>query len=136
MDISFSPNLVRAIDELKQNILDEIVRNQLGVELIFCIVKSVNPLELLLERGENIVIKDNIFVSEKVVNHYVELEADPMHKTESTYSIQGSYPDFSSHTHDYKGGRFLAKYGLKSEDRVAVLCFDRGQRYLILDRVD
>ena|GEM_PF-6419127 len=135
-NITFSPNLGKAIDELRRVFHAETLKNQLGVELIFCIVKSVEPLELLLERNENIVIKKGITVSEKVTDHYVEFEADPTHTTESESSIKGNDSDFSAHSHNYKGGLFLAKYGLKTDDRVAVLCFDRGQRYLILDRVN
>ena len=128
--------LDEAIYEMRKYVTDAVLNEQMFTDILFCKVLSINPLKLKIENNDNLILEKNIILCEKVTDHGVEMVADPTHNTESASSVSGSDADFRSHAHEYKGGRFLIKYGLKEEDRVAVLKFSCGQRYLVLDRVN
>jgi len=113
---------------------EERIKGNMPTDVLIGVVKSIKPLKIKTQDGH--MLEGNITVNEKITNHYVEMIADPIHQTENkSGGMPNTYPQFESHNHDYKGGRFLAKYGLKENDVVSVLRFEKGQKYLVMDRI-
>ena len=117
---------------------EERIKGNMPTDVLIGTVTSVKPLKIRTQDGHT--LEGNIMVSEKVTNHYVELIADPIHQTVKKSSTEmippvTGNPEFVSHDHDYKGGRFWAKYGLKKNDIVWIIRFEKGQRYIVADRI-
>jgi len=72
-------------------------------------------------------------LTKAVTDHYVDIEVK--HLTGQRSGGSGE-PSFASHDHDYKGRKKIMIYnGLKTGEKVLLIRFQEGQKFLILDRI-
>lgn len=144
--MSDAAELVRAI---KKAATDAVDANK-PVEVCFGNVISASPLKILVEQkltlGEN-----QLVLTKAVTDHWVDIEVnhftvnddfmipDHTHRIFDTYTGGGSCDTGNldtTHKHGYKGRKKIMIYnGLKVGEKVLLIRFDKGQRFVVLDRV-
>lgn len=121
------------------------VRAEKPVEVYFGNVISTEPLKILVEQ-KMILGAEQLVLTKAVTDHWVDIEVnhftvnddfmipDHTHDTPAGPSDSGNLD--TTHKHRYKGRKKIMIYnGLKAGEKVLLIRFDKGQRFVVLDRV-
>ena len=97
------------MESLKAGIA-EICRKNREIAILMGTVVSVAPLSIQARGDDKLTISETaLVVPQSLSDHTVEVNAS--------------------------GGRIMLKYGLKVGDEVCLLSYNRGEKYIVLDRV-
>lgn len=144
--MSDAAELVRAI---KKAATDAVDANK-PVEVCFGSVISTTPLKIHVEQ-KLILNEEQLVLTKAVTDHWVDIEVshftvndnfmipDHTHRIFDTYTGGGACDDGNldtTHKHGYSGRKKIMIYnGLKVGEKVLLIRFDKGQRFVVLDRV-
>lgn len=133
--------LVRAV---KKAAMDAVKADK-PVEVCFGNVVSVNPLKIFVEQKLTLGA-EQLVLTKAVTDHWVDIEVshftvnddfmmpDHTHGTPAGESDTGNLD--TKHKHAYKGRKKIMIYnGLNTGEKVLLIRFDKGQRFVVLDRV-
>ena len=121
------------------------VRADKPVEVCFGNVINVSPLKILVEQKLTLGA-EQLVLTKAVSDHWVDIEVNhftvnddfmiPAH-THGTPAGPTDAGDLdTTHKHGYKGKKKILVYnGLKAGEKVLLIRFDKGQRFVVLDRV-
>lgn len=115
------------------------------VEVCFGNVISESPLKILVEQKLTLGA-EQLVLTKAVTDHWVDIQVnhftvndnfmipDHTHGTPAGPSDSGNLD--TTHKHGYKGRKKILVYnGLKAGEKVILIRFDKGQRFVVLDRV-
>lgn len=115
------------------------------VEVCFGNVISTSPLRILVEQKLTLGA-EQLVLTKAVTDHWVDIEVshftvnddfmipDHTHGTPAGTSDSGNLD--TTHKHGYKGRKKIFVYnGLKTGEKVLLIRFGGGQRFVVLDRV-
>ncbi len=115
------------------------------VEICFGNVLSTSPLKILVEQKLTLGA-EQLVLTKAVTDHWVDIEVshftvndnfmipDHTHGTPAGPTDSGNLD--TKHKHGYKGRKKILVYnGLKTGEKVLLIRFDKGQRFVVLDRV-
>lgn len=121
------------------------VKAEKPVEVYFGNVISNEPLKILVEQKMTLGA-EQLVLTKAVTDHWVDIEVnhftvnddfmipDHTHNTPAGPSDSGNLD--TTHKHRYKGRKKIMIYnGLKTGEKVLLIRFDKGQRFVVLDRV-
>lgn len=93
---------------------------------------SAAPLKIDVEQKMTLS-QAQLVLTRAVVDHYVDIEVK--HETEDEEGGTGAEA-YEKHKHKYKGRKKIMIYnGLKPGERVIIIRFQEGQKFLVVDRV-
>ena len=134
--------LVRAV---KKAAIDA-VRADKPVEVYFGNVLSTEPLKILVEQKMTLG-EEQLVLTKAVTDHWADIEVshftvnddfmipDHTHVTPAGVTDSGNLD--TTHKHRYKGRKKILIYnGLKAGEKVLLIRFGKGQRFVVLDRVN
>lgn len=115
------------------------------VEVCFGNVISVSPLKILVEQKLTLGA-EQLVLTKAVTDHWVDIEVnhftvnDDFMISAHTHGTPAGPTDAgnldTTHKHRYKGRKKIMVYnGLKLGEKVLLIRFDNGQRFVVLDRV-
>ncbi len=108
------------------------VEAQKPVRMYYGTVTKEKPLEINVEQKMTLS-EAQLVLTKAVTDHYVDLEV--RHVTGQTGG-GSSYAAFESHSHSYVGRKkVMICNGLKTGERVLLIRFQEGQKFLVLDRI-
>ena len=121
------------------------VRADKPVEICFGNVISESPLKIQVEQKMTLG-EEQLVLTKAVTDHWVDIEVshftvnDNFMKPEHTHMHGDAVTDEGNldtkHKHGYKGRKKIYVYnGLKAGEKVLLTRFDKGQRFVVLDRV-
>lgn len=126
------------------------VRAEKPVEVCFGNVLSISPLKILVEQKLTLGA-EQLVLTKAVTDHWVDIEVnhftvndnfmipDHTHGIFDTYTGGGSCDTGNldtTHKHRYKGRKKILIYnGLRAGEKVLLIRFGGGQRFVVLDRV-
>ena len=129
---------------IKRTAMDAVQADK-PVEVCFGKVMSEAPLQILVEQ-KLLLGEKQLVLTKAVTDHWVDIEVshytvndafmnpDHIHKTPHGYSDEGNLD--TTHKHEYSGRKRIMIYnGLKVGENVLLVRFDKGQRFVVLDRV-
>lgn len=125
------PDYTRFLKLMKQAALDA-VETQKPVALFYGTVLVEKPLKIKVEQKMELT-EPQLVLTKAVTDHYVDIEVS--HLTEKR---EGGHDDpaYELHDHEYKGRKKIMIYnGLKVGEKVLLVRFQEGQKFLVLDRV-
>ena len=140
------PDAAKLVRIIKQAAMDAVQADK-PVEVCFGKVMGVSPLQILVEQ-KLLLGEKQLVLTKAVTDHWVDIEV-------SHYTVNDNFmnPDHThyvpahdvvtdlgnldtTHKHAYKGRKKIMIYnGLKMDENVLLVRFDRGQRFVVLDRV-
>lgn len=95
-------------------------------------VVSESPLSIKIDQKRTLT-SEFLVLCREVTDYDVEMTVD--HMTEKMQG-GGKDPSFTGHAHPYKGRKvFTVHKALKAGEKVAVIQFQGGQQYLVIDRI-
>lgn len=116
---------------IKQTALDAVEAGK-PVVIYYGTVTKVSPLEINVEQKLTLT-EAQLVLTKAVTDHYVDIEVK--HLTEKRAGGSGD-PAFASHDHEYKGRKKIMIYnGLQKGERVLLVRFQKGQKFVVWDRV-
>lgn len=120
------------------------------VNVVFGVVQNASPLKIQVEQ-KLILDKDQLIVAKHLTNYstvmYVNMDTDYIsvsfnfshsHNTNlDTCSVeQAQLEDSKSHKHNITGNfNVIVKNGLKVGEKVILIRMQKGQKYIVLDRI-
>lgn len=133
--------LVRA---MKKAAMDAVNEGK-PAEVCFGNVISTQPLKILVEQ-KLILGAEQLVLTKAVTDHWVDIEVShftvnddfmiPEHTHNTPAGITDSGNLDTTHKHRYKGRKKIFVYnGLKTGEKVLLVRFVGGQRFVVLDRV-
>ena len=105
-----------------------------GKPVILCYgtVTGVEPLQIMADQ-KTLLGEKQLELTRAVQDYFVDIEISTHTENESGGS---GWAEFAAHKHAIKGRKKLRIYnGLQEGERVLLLRFQGGQKYLVLDRV-
>lgn len=121
------------------------VKAEKPVEVCFGSVLSTSPLKILVEQKLTLGA-EQLVLTKAVTDHWVDIEVshftvndnfmipDHIHGTPAGPTDNGNLD--TTHKHGYKGRKKILVYnGLKAGEKVLLIRFGGGQRFVVLDRV-
>lgn len=143
------PDAAELVRAIKMAAIDAVEADK-PAEVCFGIVTNTAPLKIQVEQkltlGEN-----QLVLTKAVTNHWVDIEVnhftvndnfmipDHTHGISDTYTGGGSCDTGNldtAHKHGYEGRKLIMIYnGLIVGEKVLLIRFDKGQRFVVLDRV-
>ena len=141
--VADAAKLVRII---KQTAMDAVMADK-PVEVCVGKVMCEEPLQILVEQ-KLLLGEKQLVLTKAVTDHWVDIEVshytvndafmnpDHIHYVPEhfVYTDEGNLD--TTHKHAYKGRKKIKIYnGLKLGENVLLIRFDRGQRFVVLDRV-
>jgi len=125
------PDYTRLLKLIKQAALDA-VETQKPAALFYGTVLVEKPLKISVEQKMELT-EEQLVLTRAVLDHYVDIEVS--HLTEQREGGSGD-PAYALHDHEYKGRKKIKIYnGLKVGEKVILIRFQEGQKFLVLDRV-
>lgn len=125
------PDYTRFLKLIKQTALDA-VETQKPAAVFYGTVLSEKPLKISVEKKLEL-IEEQLVLTKAVTDHYVDIEVK--HLTEERGGGSGDAA-YEPHDHEYKGRKKIKIYnGLKQGEKVLLVRFQEGQKFLVLDRV-
>ncbi|MBD5116744.1 MAG: DUF2577 domain-containing protein [Ruminococcaceae bacterium] len=137
------------VKTIKKAALDAVKADK-PVEVCFGNVISTSPLKILVEQKLTLGV-EQLVLTKAVTDHWVDIEVSHFtvndnfmipnhtHNIFDTHSGGGSCDTGNldtTHKHEYKGKKKILVYnGLKTGEKVLLIRFDKGQRFVVLDRV-
>ena len=116
---------------LKQTALDAVDAKK-PAAVYYGTVLSAAPLKIDVEQKMTLS-QAQLVLTRAVVDHYVDIEVK--HETEDEEGGTGAEA-YEKHNHEYKGRKKIMIYnGLKPGERVIIIRFQEGQKFLVVDRV-
>ncbi len=116
---------------LKQTALDAVDAKK-PAAVYYGTVLSAAPLKIDVEQKMTLS-QAQLVLTRAVVDHYVDIEVK--HETEDEEGGTGAEA-YEKHKHKYKGRKKIMIYnGLKPGERVIIIRFQEGQKFLVVDRV-
>ncbi len=116
---------------LKQTALDAVDAKK-PAAVYYGTVLSAAPLKIDVEQKMTLS-QAQLVLTRAVVEHYVDIEVK--HETEDEEGGTGAEA-YEKHKHKYKGRKKIMIYnGLKPGERVIIIRFQEGQKFLVVDRV-
>lgn len=116
---------------LKQTALDAVDAKK-PAAVYYWTVLSAAPLKIDVEQKMTLS-QAQLVLTRAVVDHYVDIEVK--HETEDEEGGTGAEA-YEKHKHKYKGRKKIMIYnGLKPGERVIIIRFQEGQKFLVVDRV-
>ena len=140
------PDAAKLVRIIKQAAMDAVQADK-PVEVCVGKVMSEVPLQILVEQ-KLLLGEKQLVLTKAVTDHWVDIEVShytvndhfmnpdhihyvPDHKV---YTDEGNLD--TTHKHAYKGRKKIMIYnGLKMGENVLLVRFDKGQRFVVLDRV-
>lgn len=100
--------------------------------LLYGTVTKASPIEITVDQ-KLVLGKAQLEFTKAVTDHWVDIEVN--HATEYRGGSGGTAA-YESHSHQYKGRKRIKVYnGLLKGEKVILVRFQEGQRFLVLDRV-
>jgi len=125
------PDYTQFLKLIKQAALGA-VEAQKPAALFYGTVLVEKPLKISVEQKMEL-IEEQLVLTKAVTDHYVDIEVK--HLTEPREGGSGD-PAYELHDHEYKGRKKILIYnGLKTGEKVLLVRFQEGQKFLVLDRV-
>lgn len=138
------PDASELIKAIKKAALDAVKADK-PVEVYFGSVISADPLKILVEQKLTLGA-EQLVLTKAVTDHWVDIEVSHFtvnddfmipghtHGTPAGPSDTGNLD--TKHKHAYKGRKKIMIYnGLKTGEKVLLIRFDKGQRFVVLDRI-
>lgn len=138
------PDAAELVRTLKKAALDAVKADK-PVEVCFGSVIETNPLKISVEQ-KLILGEEQLVLTKAVKDHWVDIEVshftvndnfmipDHVHGTHAGPTDTGNLD--TTHKHGYKGRKKIMIYnGLKTGEKVLLVRFGGGQRFVVLDRV-
>ncbi len=138
------PDASELVKAVKKAAMDAVKADK-PVEVYFGSVISADPLKILVEQKLTLGA-EQLVLTKAVTDHWVDIEVshftvnddfmipDHTHVTPAGPSDTGNLD--TKHKHAYKGRKKIMIYnGLKTGEKVLLIRFDKGQRFVVLDRV-
>lgn len=143
------PDAAELVRAIKRAATDAVDANK-PVEVCFGSVISTSPLKIQVEQKLTLN-EEQLVLTKAVTDHWVDIEVnhftvnddfmipDHTHRIFDTYTGGGSCDMGNldtTHKHGYKGRKKIMIYnGLRVGEKVLLIRFDKGQRFVVLDRV-
>ena len=138
------PDAAKLVRIIKQTAMDAVQADK-PVEVCFGKVMGVSPLQILVEQ-KLLLGEKQLVLTKAVTDHWVDIEVshytvndafmnpDHTHITPHNITDEGNLD--TTHKHEYSGRKKIMIYnGLKIGENVLLVRFDKGQRFVVLDRV-
>lgn len=138
------PDAAELVKTLKKAALDAVKADK-PVEVCFGNVVGTNPLKISVEQKLTLG-EEQLVLTKAVKDHWVDIEVshftvndnfmipDHVHGTPAGPTDMGNLD--TTHKHGYKGRKKIMIYnGLKTGEKVLLVRFGGGQRFVVLDRV-
>jgi len=125
------PDYNQFLKLIKRAAIDAVEANK-PVRVYYGTVTKEKPLEINVEQKMTLT-EAQLILAKAVTDHYVDVEV--RHVTGQTGGGSG-YAAFESHSHTYAGRKKIMIYnGLKSGEKVLLIRFQEGQKFVVLDRI-
>ena len=125
------PDCTELMKVFKQAALDA-VETKKPVAVYYGTVLSESPLKIDVEQKMTLS-QAQLVLTRAVLDHYVDIEVS--HETEEKEGGEG-IEKYEKHKHEYKGRKKIMIYnGLKAGEKVILIRFQEGQKFLVVDRV-
>lgn len=125
------PNYTGFVHMVKRIALNA-VENSKPAALLYGTVTKVSPIEITVDQ-KLVLGMAQLEFTKAVTDHWVDIEV--AHTTENRGGGSGAAA-YESHNHPYQGRKRIKVYnGLLKGEKVVLVRFQEGQRFLVLDRV-
>lgn len=137
-------DVAELVKTIKKAAMDAIKADK-PVEVCFGNVISPSPLKILVEQKLTLGA-EQLVLTKAVTDHWVDIEVshytvnDDFMVPSHTHGTPAGTTDTgnldTTHKHEYKGRKKIMVYnGLQTGEKVLLVRFDKGQRFVVLDRV-
>ncbi|MCM1055222.1 MAG: DUF2577 domain-containing protein [Bacteroides sp.] len=121
------------------------VKAEKPVEVCFGSVIGTSPLKILVEQ-KLVLGAEQLVLTKAVTDHWADIEVShftendsfmpPLHTHITPLGPTDGGDLDTKHKHGYKGRKRIKIYnGLRTGEKVLLIRFDKGQRFVVLDRV-
>ncbi len=118
--------------EVLKEISKDSIDNGTNIKIIYGKVTNDSPLEIWID-PKITLDRNNLVLTQRVTEHEMEYSIEDFTEDKAGGSGDSSY---ASHNHEYKGRKIRIEHaGLKIGDKVVMIRFQGGQKFLVIDRV-